>query len=105
MEGDERGSGIVEGIFIATEPKGKPTPLTEVEAIAGRGLAGDRYANHTGTWWKPEGRTGQHVTLIEAEAIEDVAAEAGITVGPGQTRRTLVTRSIRLADLLGQRFR
>src|SRR3954470_23499220 len=92
-------AGRIEGIYVTATPKGPPYSVDEVEAIAGLGLAGDRYAERTGTWWKPD-KTGQHLTLIEAETIEDV----GVII-PAETRRNIVVRGIRLGDLMGHRFR
>ena len=44
-------------------------------------------------------RPGQALTLIEAEALEDV----GLT--GAQSRRQVVVRGVRLNDLVGKRFR
>jgi MOSC domain-containing protein YiiM len=68
-------------------------PVSSVRAIAGRGLEGDRYFFPGGA------RSGQALTLIEAEAIEDV----GLT--GAQSRRQIVGRGIRVNDLVGKRFR
>ena len=37
--------------------------------------------------------------------IEDLAATDGIELAPGETRRNVTTRGIRLNDLVGRRFR
>ena len=76
--------------------------VVEAEAVAGVGLLGDRYANGTGTYWKPE-KPGQEITLIEAETLERLAAD-GVTLAPGDARRNIVTRGVRLQDLLHKRF-
>jgi hypothetical protein len=93
----------VEAIFIAAEAVAAPAPVEAVEAVAGRGLEGDRYFAGGGTFFE-ERKTGQHLTLIEAEAIEALAHEEGIELGPGESRRNVVTRGIGLNDLLGRRF-
>ena len=68
-------------------------PVGSVRAVAGRGLEGDRH-------FFPDGAgTGEALTLIEAEALEDV----GLT--GAQSRRQVVVRDVRLNDLVGQRFR
>ena len=68
-------------------------PVSSVRAIAGHGLEGDRY-------FFPRGAgSGEALTLIEAEALEDV----GLT-GP-QSRRQVVVRGVRVNDLVGKRFR
>jgi MOSC domain-containing protein YiiM len=62
-------------------------------ALAGKGLAADRH-------FKPHGaKPGRALTLIEAEALEDV----GLT--GAQSRRQVVVRGVRLNDLVGRRFR
>jgi MOSC domain-containing protein YiiM len=96
-------SGTVEGIFIAAEAEGAALPVESVRAVAGEGLEGDRYFAGNGTFYK-ERKPGQDITLIEAEAIEGLAREDGIELGPGGSRRNVVTRGIALNDLVGRRF-
>jgi MOSC domain-containing protein YiiM len=83
----------VEAIHIG-EPK---TPclraVDSVRAIAGQGLEDDRHFRAEGA--KP----GQALTLVEAENVEAVG------LAPGETRRQLTTRGVRLNDLVGRRFR
>jgi MOSC domain-containing protein YiiM len=64
-----------------------------VEAVAGRGLTGDRHFNPGGQ------RPGSAITLIEAEVLEDVGL-SGI-----QSRRQIVVRDVRLNDLVGRKFK
>jgi MOSC domain-containing protein YiiM len=93
-------AGRVEGIWIAPEGGAPTEPVREIEAIAGRGLRGDRnYGDHTGQ------EAGRDLTLIEAEAIEGLARDTGIELGPGESRRNVVTRGVGLNDLVGKRFR
>ena len=73
-----------------------------VEAIAGSGLAGDRYC---GLIRKRAPFPQGAVTLIEGETVDALAAELGLTLGPGETRRNITTRWVRLNDLVGRRFR
>jgi MOSC domain-containing protein YiiM len=81
----------VESISIG--PTDAIAPVDSVSVLAGKGLEGDR--KFFGDGAKP----GQALTLIEAEALDDV----GLT-GP-QSRRQVVTRGVRLNDLVGKRFR
>jgi MOSC domain-containing protein YiiM len=78
--------------------------VERVRAIAGVGLEGDRYGTGTGHW-SVNLKVDRHVTLIEAEVIEALAAGSGIELAPGETRRNVTTRGIRLNDLVGRRFR
>jgi MOSC domain-containing protein YiiM len=68
-------------------------PVSSVRAVAGHGLEGDRYFFADGAG------PGEALTLIEAEALEDV----GLT-GP-QSRRQVVVRGVQVNDLVGKRFR
>jgi MOSC domain-containing protein YiiM len=67
-------------------------PVDSVNAVAGKGLEGDRHFFAEGA------RPGGAITLIEAEVLEDVGLS-----GP-QSRRQVVTRGVRLNDLVGKRF-
>lgn len=95
-------AGTVEGIFIAPEGSAPVVPVGRVRAVAGRGVEGDRYFADPGVW--SEDGEGRDVTLIEAEAIEGLAADTGIVLAPGDARRQVVTRGIRLNDLVGREF-
>ncbi|HZD02737.1 MAG TPA: MOSC domain-containing protein [Actinomycetes bacterium] len=80
----------VEAINIG--PTDAIAPVDSANALAGKGLEGDRH-------FHPEGaKPGQALTLIEAEVLEDV----GLT--GGQSRRQVVVRGARLNELVGRRF-
>lgn len=95
--------GAVAGIYIATEAAGPTVSLEEVEAVAGRGLQGDRYFAGEGTYSDTPG-TGRQVTLIEQEALEAAAREYGISLEPGQSRRNIETVGVALNHLVGKEF-
>jgi MOSC domain-containing protein YiiM len=92
---------VVEQIYIAPRAGAPMQQVTEIQAIEGRGLAGDRYLMGTGYWTAVD---ECQVTLIEAEALDDIRAETNVHVSSGEHRRNLVTRGIRLRELSGQRF-
>jgi len=95
-------SGVVEAIHIASDA-GEPVRVVEaVHAIAGVGLEGDRYAYGRGHY--QDARVSRDLTLVEAEAIEEVARESGIALALGETRRNVTTRGIGLNELVGRRF-
>lgn len=81
----------VEGINIG--PSEAIVPVESVSAFAGKGLLGDRH------YFPGGAMAGEALTLIEAEALEDV----GLT--GAQSRRQVVVRNVRLNDLVGKRFR
>jgi MOSC domain-containing protein YiiM len=93
--------GHVEHIHIAPAEGAPLKSLSEVEAVSGVGLTGDRYAQAD---HDAEYDGGQDLTLVEAEALERLAAEDGIQLEPGATRRNLTTRGIALNDLVGKTF-
>ena len=100
-------AGKIEEIYIVAE-MGRPlASVNEVTVLEGRGIAGDRYAALAGTFTKEEeeGDAGKHVTLIEAEAIEAALEEFGEDFSKGRSRRNIVTRGIRLNDLINHRLR
>jgi MOSC domain-containing protein YiiM len=94
----------IETIHIAPSVGAPMVALERVRAIAGVGLEGDRYARGAGHW-SDDGRVDRDLTLVEAEVIEDLAATDGIVLAPGEIRRNVTTRGIRLNELVGRRFR
>ena len=96
-------AGRVEAIYIAHEPEAPMVAAHEVRAVAGTGLEGDRKARDR---LPPAKRSepGRELTLIEAEALDALSRESGIELGPGDSRRNVVTRGVRLNDLVGMRF-
>ena len=96
--------GRVEAIHVATAA-GEPMQTVErVRAVAGAGLEGDRYAAGTGHWSAIR-RSGDGLTLIEGEVIDAVVREQGLSLRPGDTRRNVTTRGVRLDELVGREFR
>ena len=96
--------GIIESIHIAEAAGSTVKALDSVRAIPGRGLEGDRYFAHSGTYSDTPG-TGRDLTLIEGEQIEGIEREFGIKIGPGESRRNITTRGISLNDLVDRQFK
>ena len=91
----------VEGIFT-TSAAGEPMIAhTQIEAIAGKGLDGDRYT--LGVGFYSDGQDGRQLTLIEAEDLEQLNAR-GVELSQQESRRNLVTRGVDLPSLIGQQF-
>jgi len=81
----------VESIHVG--PSDALAAVHSVSAVAGKGLEGDRH-------FAPDGaRPGEALTLIEAEAVEDVG------LAPGESRRQVTVRGVDLNALVGKRFR
>lgn len=85
--------------WIGIRPERKAPMLTpkQVEAIAGRGLAGDRYNSKNGK---------RQVTLIQGEHLLAIASMLGRdSVAPELLRRNLVITGINLLALKDKQFR
>jgi hypothetical protein len=98
--------GSIVSIFI-TPKGGQPLhPVGTIRAVPGQGLEGDRYFLAAGTFMPKSGKLSpsQEATLIESEAIEALKSETGIELDPCQSRRNILTRGIRLNDLVGKEF-
>lgn len=93
--------GRVEAIHIAPAATGEMLAVASAHAIAGKGLAGDRYSAGEGTFssWPKD----HEFTLIEAEAIESMNLPE-VIFKPGSTRRNVTTRGIALNELIGREF-
>jgi len=78
--------------------------VTDARAVPGKGLEGDRYFKHAGTYSDNPG-SGRDVTLIEIEAIESLKRDYGIELEPGESRRNIVTRGVSLNHLVGRDFK
>jgi MOSC domain-containing protein YiiM len=94
----------VVSIHITAEGAGPMIAVSEVRAVPGKGLEGDRYFSGSGTWSKKPG-PDREVTLIESEAIEAIARDNGVEIAPGQARRNIVTKGVALNHLVGKEFR
>jgi len=90
---------------IHTAPSGGTamTAHKTIEAVAGVGLDGDRYATGCGKYSEfPDIR---EVTLIEVETLFALERDHGVTLRPDEHRRNLTTADVPLNHLVGQRFR
>jgi MOSC domain-containing protein YiiM len=91
-------AGTVEAIHVTPERRGVPEPVGRATVHAGRGIEGDYHCE------PHEPGSGDDLTLIAAEAVERLAAEHGIWLGPGESRRNVTTRGVDLNALVGRRF-
>jgi MOSC domain-containing protein YiiM len=94
--------GEVIGIYIASKAEEPPHSVERVRVVPGRGLEGDRYAKGIGTFSNHKGQ--RDVSLIESEAIEAFEHESGTSLSAAQSRRNILTRGVRLNDLVGLEF-
>ena len=96
-------TGALREIYVAPERGGPVRRVARAEAVAGRGLVGDRYHDGTGSFSRWPGR-GREVTLVDAAALADAAREWGVEVSAGEHRRNLVVSGVPLAALRGVPF-
>jgi MOSC domain-containing protein YiiM len=83
--------GSVEAIHISAVESALPHAVDAVQ-VTGDGVVGDRYSE------------SRDLTLIEAEALEAFRGETDIELSAAASRRQVLTRGIRLNDLVGERF-
>lgn len=98
-------TGRVERIHVIPDTGGDPEPRESVEAVADRGLGGDRYYRGKGIYNEREHLEPSDVTLIEIEALAAAAEDYGVDFEPGAHRRNVTTRGVALNHLVGKRFR
>jgi MOSC domain-containing protein YiiM len=94
-------------VAIYTSPdKGAPMESRDgVEATAGVGLDGDRYAAGEGKYTKSDDDGKRAITLIEREAVDAAGREYEIEIGEHEARRNIVTEGVPLNHLVGRTFR
>jgi MOSC domain-containing protein YiiM len=105
--------GIVVSIHIAPEASAPMQSITEVRAVPGRGLEGDRYFAGTGYYSNKPSHGGREVTLIEIEALEALSGDllnrsgeqVGITLSAPDSRRNIATSGVPLNHLVDREFR
>ncbi len=93
-------TGRVARIFIGPEESGPIQEIEEVEAVAGKGLSGDRYFDDDN---EPHDPTLE-VTLFSTEGLEAGRMESGLDIVAEEMRRNLMTEGVTLSDLLGRPF-
>ena len=94
--------GTLVAIFIADDAGGAMRRVQEVEAVAGVGLAGDRYAMGRGHWKRTD---ACQVTLVTEEDLRQAERRGGLSFADGQHRRNLVVRGIPLDAFRRRRVR
>lgn len=88
--------GKVEWIGLRPKKRSALTSVTEAELTTDTGLVGDHYSGRSGK---------RHLTLIQAEHLQAIAAMLGKdSVAPETIRRNVVVSGINLLALRGQQF-
>lgn len=72
---------------------------------AGHGIVGDRYYDNLGTFSKKlKNLPDKELTLIESEQIDQFNTAHGFKLENGAFRRNIITRGIRLDNLIDREF-
>jgi MOSC domain-containing protein YiiM len=88
---------IVERIFISPERGAAQVECEQIAVQSGMGVVGDRN-------FAVSKHPGQNITMVEAEEIESFCTELGRIPDLSVTRRNLITRGVRLNDLVNVEF-
>ena len=97
-------TGQLIAIAVASNKQEPLQSVAEIEAIAGRGLAGDRYAEGCGEFSRGEHKPDHEVTLVEQESLAAIAREYDLSLTHAESRRNLLTAGVPLNHLVGQTF-
>lgn len=90
----------IEAVYVS-EAAGEPMETHESVTAVHGGLEGDRYCSGRG-YYSPFDVC--EVTLIQAEALEEIRKTTGIDLTDGRHRRNLLVRGGDVEDLLNCRF-
>jgi MOSC domain-containing protein YiiM len=96
--------GNVISIHIAPTGAAPMKAVTTAQAVAGKGLEGDRYYSKLGTYSNQAG-SGREVTLIEIEAIDALKRDYEVELDASRSRRNIVTQGVPLNHFVGKEFR
>jgi len=97
--------GTIIEILASESPDKLMCSQAKVNAIAGRGLEGDRYFTKRGTFTPDPHKPDFELTLIEKERIDEFVRESGLEFDAKDARRNLVTEGIDLNSLVGKEFK
>jgi MOSC domain-containing protein YiiM len=88
--------GEVVSIHLVRQRHGAAEAVEHAVVQTNYGLEGD---------WRSRRNRGGQLTLIEAEALDEVGLLVSSLLPPGASRRQVVVRGVKLNDLIGQRIR
>src|SRR5262245_30864284 len=100
--------GKVVSLFISPGIGERMHARATVNALAGQGLEGDRYAVGQGSYSKLARQVARHVSIIGREAMqaanEELTSSGLVPFKPEETRRNIVVENVDPYALLGQEF-
>lgn len=92
-------NGTITAIFSAPTKHGEQVSAEAVQVKAGKGIVGDRFFGFR------KSQKGRNLTLIEAETMSAFNSAFRLAVPLHAIRRNIVTKGIRLPELIGKQFR
>ncbi|CAG7856413.1 hypothetical protein MCAMS1_00883 [biofilm metagenome] len=92
-------TGQVIAMFVAPARHAGQIAVTSVQLKTGKGIVGDRFFGFRKT------QPGRNMTLIEWEVIEEFKRSYQLNIPLNATRRNLITKGVRLNDLVGKTFK
>lgn len=96
----------LEAILIAPKAGAAMERLTSVEAVAGRGLKGDRYFHRRGTFNRqPFPQHVREVSIVSSEALAICNARLGCMLDHSDLRRNLIIGGGDIGMLKGRDFK
>ena len=97
-------NGVVELLAVAPQAETPMRLVQNAQALARRGLRGDRYADNAGTFSsRGSRRPGYDLTLIASEVVAELTARDA-ALDFASTRRNVLTRGIDVNALVGREF-
>jgi MOSC domain-containing protein YiiM len=91
----------VAALYIAPTAGTQMERADRADAVAGRGLVGDRYFLERGHW---SGTDECEVTIIAQEDIDEIERRSNVRIQDGEHRRNVVIRNLPIENLIGKRF-
>jgi MOSC domain-containing protein YiiM len=96
---------VLKAIFVATTAGEPMKPVNAIEAIANRGLKGDRYCADRGHWKSIDGCQATLITEHDLDQAKRTEVEFKEELDNGSHRRNLVVAGLKTKYLEGKEFR
>lgn len=101
----QRQAPVLKAIYIATAAGEPMKSVSTIEAVANRGLKGDRYCDDRGHWKSIDGCQATLITEHDLEQTKKTEVEFRDALDNGSHRRNLVVAGLKTKNLEGKEFR
>jgi MOSC domain-containing protein YiiM len=95
----------LKAIYVATTAGEPMKPVSTIEAVANRGLKGDRYCDDRGHWKSIDGCQVTLITEHDLGRAKKTEVEFREALDYGSHRRNLVIAGLKTKNLEGKKFR